>query len=71
MPSSSSARRRSESVRGRDAAERALELAEARAALGEIADDQQRPLTADDLGGATDWAIGIGMRTQSSQNFTN
>ena len=59
MPSSSSARRRSESVRGRDALERALELAEARAALGEVADHQQRPLAADDVGGPADGAIGV------------
>ena len=54
IPSSSSARRRSESVRGLMPGERALELAEARAAVGEVADDQQRPLAADDLGGPAD-----------------
>ncbi len=32
-----------------DALQRALELAEARAALGEVADDEERPLAADDL----------------------
>ena len=51
MPSSSSARRRSDSVRGLMPGERAFELAEARAALGQVAHEQQRPLAAHDLGG--------------------
>ena len=37
-----------------DPAERALELAEARVALREVADDEQRPLGADDVRGAAD-----------------
>ena len=59
MPSSSSARSRSDSVRGRDAGERALELAEARAAVGEVADHEQRPLAAHDVGGPADGTIGV------------
>ena len=58
-PSSSSARRRSERVRGEMPCQRALELAEARAAVGEIADHEQRPLAADDVGGAADGTIGV------------
>src|SRR3954453_1393945 len=37
-----------------DAGERALELAEARTALGELTDEEQRPLAAHDVGGAAD-----------------
>ena len=54
IPSSSSARRRRRERARADAGERALELAEARAALGEIADEQQCPLAADDVGGTAD-----------------
>ena len=39
--------------------ERALELAEARAAVGEIADHEQRPLAADDVGGPADGTVGV------------
>ena len=60
MPCSSSARRRSDSVRGLIPAERALELAEAGAPLGEVADHEDRPLAADDVGGGADRAAGIG-----------
>ena len=42
-----------------DAGERALELAEAATALGEIADDEDRPLPADDVRGGADRAAGI------------
>ena len=37
-----------------DPLERALQLAEAARALGQVADDQEGPLAADDVGGATD-----------------
>src|SRR5262249_44633773 len=47
-----------ERARG-DAAERALELAEPRAALRQVTHDQERPLPADDVGGAADGAVGI------------
>ena len=43
MPSSSSARRRRRERAGRDALERAFQLAEARLVLGEVADHQERP----------------------------
>src|SRR5436309_693776 len=38
-----------------DAGEGALQLAEARAALGEVADQQEGPLAAHDLCGGADW----------------
>src|SRR3954466_16212645 len=40
---------------GRDALERALQLAEARAAVGEVTDQEDRPLAAEDLGTCADW----------------
>ena len=49
-----------------DALQRALELAEPRVALGQVANEQQRPLPADDLGGLTD-----GTRVVHAQHFTN
>ena len=54
-----------ERARG-DALERALQLAEARAALGEVADHQQRPLAADDVGGAADGTVGVRHATRHS-----
>src|SRR5918999_5775241 len=44
---------------GRDPGERALELAEAAAALGQITDHEQRPLAADDVGGTADGTFGV------------
>ena len=44
---------------GADPLERPFELAEARLPLGQLLDQQQRPLTADDLGGS---ANGTGIR---------
>src|SRR3954467_6085542 len=43
-----------------DAAERALELTEPRAALREVTNDEERPLPADDVGGTADGAVRIG-----------
>src|SRR5436305_10659187 len=40
---------------GADAVQRALELTETRAAVSQIADHQQGPLAAHDLGGPADW----------------
>ena len=48
MPSSSSERRRRLRRPRRDALQRALELAEALAAVGQVADHEERPLAADD-----------------------
>ena len=42
-----------------DPLQRALQLAEAAAAVGEVADQQERPLAADDLGGAADGTAGV------------
>src|SRR4051794_34726617 len=44
---------------GRDAFQRALQLAEALAAVGQVADHEERPLAADDVGGPADGAVGI------------
>src|SRR4051794_3422314 len=44
---------------GADALERALELAEARPAVRQVADDQQRPLATDHFGRPADRAIGV------------
>jgi len=45
-----------------DPGERALELTEATAALREVADDEHRPLAADELRGRADWAARVGHR---------
>src|SRR4051794_36937367 len=42
-----------------DAGQRALELAEPRAALRQVTDDQQGPLSADHFGGAADGTIAV------------
>ena len=58
MPSSSSARSRSDSVRGEmPASERSS--SQKREALREVADQQQRPLPADDVRGLADRTGGI------------
>ena len=44
---------------GADAVQRALELAESRPALGQVADHQERPLSADDLSRAADRTRGV------------
>ena len=55
-----------------DAGERALELAEAAAALGQIADDEDRPLAADDVRGGADGTGGIAhMQPILAQDFRN
>src|SRR3954468_4629656 len=47
---------------GADALQRALELAEPRAPLGEVADHEHRPLATHDVGGPADGAIRVGHR---------
>ena len=68
MPSSSSARRRSESVRGEMPSSERSSSQNRDAALGEVADHQQRPLAADDVGGATDGTVGVRHRTPVYRN---
>ena len=56
----------------RDAGQGALELAEARAPLGEITDHQQGPLAADDVRGTADGTVGVRHAEPSlPQGFTN
>src|SRR3954454_14200318 len=56
---------------GADALERALELAEPRAALSQVADDQHRPLAADNLGGTADGTVAVGhLQPILVQSFT-
>ena len=69
MPSSSSERRRRLERPRRDALQRALELAEALAAVGQVADHEERPLAADDVGGPADGAVGIGHDGILAQDF--
>src|SRR3954468_22389897 len=54
---------------GADALERSLELAKPRAPLREVADHEHRPLAADDVGGATDGAIGVRHRPRAYQRL--
>ena len=55
-----------------DARERALELAEAAAPCGEVTDDEDRPLAADDVRCGADRADSISHTNASlAQDFTN